>query len=117
MAIKVGDSNKPFRYATGGFDMSASTGLTLNFTKPNGATLQKTEASSNPVTAPATPLTNDPDIGTQAASTYMEFDVIASDFDVAGTWTVCGIYYNSGTSPATIYQGSDVTFTVGEACS
>lgn len=116
MSIRVGESNKAFRYVTS-FDMSSSTGLTLNFTKPDGTTLQKTEASSNPVTAPAVALTNDPDVGDVAASEYMEFDSVATDFDQAGEWSVCGIYYNSGTSPTTEYHGSSVTFTVYPACS
>jgi len=112
VTINVGDKGVPFRYATGGYDMSAGTGFTLNFTKPDGTTLQKTEASSNPVSAPATPLTNDPDIGTQAASTYMEFTTVAADFDQAGTWTVCGVY----TDATKILHGSTVSFTVGATC-
>lgn len=114
MAIKATEVGKIFRYYTG-YVMSSSTGLTLNFTKPNGTdTLQKTEASANPVTAPATPLTNDPDLGTVAASTYMEFTTVAADFDVAGVWTVCGIY-TDGTPK--VFHGDSATFTVGAACS
>jgi hypothetical protein len=117
VTFRVGDSNKAFRYATNGFDMSAYTGLTLNFTKPDNTALQKTEASANPVDAPAVALVNDPDIGNQSASTYMEFYSVASDFDIGGTWSVCGVYYNTSTSPPTIFNGSPVEFEVLEACS
>jgi len=92
MSITVGEVGRPFRLSTGGFDMSAGTKFTLNFTKPDGTTLQKTELSANPVSAPAVALVNDPDLGSQAASTYFEFTTVASDFDQDGTWTVCGIY-------------------------
>jgi hypothetical protein len=114
MTIRVGAKGVPFRYATGGLDMSASTGLTLNFTKPaNAGTLQKTEATTNAVTAPAVALVNDPDLGNQPASTYMEFTTVAADFDVAGTWTVCGIY----TSTTQNIPGSPVEFEILPACS
>lgn len=112
MTIRVGEVGKAFRYRTD-YDMSGSTGLTLNFTKPDGTTLQKTEASANPVTAPATPLTNDPYIGTVAASEYMEFTTVAADFDQAGEWSVCGIY----TDATRTYHGASATFTVAAACS
>jgi len=112
MTIKVAEVKKLFRYSTN-FDMSGSTGLTLKFTKPNGGTLTKTEASSNPVTAPATALTNDPDIGTVAASTYMQFSTVASDFDVAGVWKVCGIYTDGD---PTEYFGDLAVFTVEFGC-
>ena len=113
MAIKVGEVGKKFRYATG-FVMSSSTGLTLNFTKPNGTdTLQKTEVTVNAVTAPAVAVTDD-DLGLLAASTYMEFDTVAADFDIDGTWRVCGIY-NDATPKE--FHGDETTFVVGKACS
>ena len=112
MTIRVGDKGVPFRYATGGYDMSSGTGFTLNFTKPDGTTLQKTEASANPVSAPAVALTNDTYLGNQSASTYMEFTTVAADFDTAGTWTVCGVYTDS----AKILHGSTVSFTVSATC-
>jgi len=113
MSIRAGAVGVPFRYSTNGLDMSGSTGLTLNFIKPNGTdTLQKTQATTNAVTAPAVALVNDPDLGNQTASTYMEFSTVAADFDVAGDWTVCGIY----TSGTQTIPGSAVTFTVLPAC-
>ncbi len=94
--------------------MSSSSGLTLNFTKPDKTTLQKTEATVNAVTAPAVALVNDPDLGDQAASTYMQFTTVAADFDQPGLWTVCGIYTDA--TPK-IFHGTDVTFTVLDSCS
>lgn len=112
MTFRVGEKGKPFRYSTNGLDMSSSTGLTLNFTKPDGTTLQKTEASGNAVTAPAVALVNDPDLGNQDASTYMEVTIIAADFDQAGAWSACGIY----TDATRILHGNDKPFTVLAAC-
>jgi hypothetical protein len=112
MTIAVGEVGKAFRYVTG-FNMSSNTALTLNFTKPDGTTLQKTDLSSNPVTAPAATLGNDPDLGNVSAFTYMEFTTIATDFDQAGIWSVCGIYTNSTTS---VFHGSSVNFTILAAC-
>jgi len=111
--IRIGDYGYPWRMSTNGFDMSASTGLTLNFTKPDGTTLQKTEASTNPVTAPATALTNDPFLGDQAASTYFEFTPVAADFDTEGTWSVCGVYTDATRQLTTKF---DVEFEVEPAC-
>jgi len=115
MSISKGEVGRVFRLSTGGFDMSASTGLSLIFTKPDGTTLTKTEASSNPVTAPAVALTNDTDLGNQSASTYFEFTSVASDFDQAGTWTVCGVYTDA--TPKVYYtEDPPKEFEVLESC-
>ena len=114
MTIRATEVGKDFRYSTG-LDLSSFTGLTLNFTKPNGTdTLQKTNASVNPVSAPAIALVNDPDLGNVPASTYMQFTSIATDFDPAGEWTVCGIYADS--VAVQIFHGADATFTVEDSC-
>jgi len=113
LSIKATEVGKAFRYATS-FDMSGSTGLTLNFMAPDGTTLQKTEITTNAVTAPAVALINDPDLGDVAASEYMEFLTIATDFTVEGAWTVCGIY-TDGTPK--VFHGDSATFEVEAACS
>lgn len=110
--LRVGEIGKAFRYSTG-FDMSANIALILNFTKPDGTTLQKTKLTVNAVSAPAVALVNDGDLGNVPASTYMEFLTVEADFDQDGIWTVCGIYTDA--SPKT-FKGADATFTVGEAC-
>jgi hypothetical protein len=114
MAIVATEVGKAFRLSTG-YDMSASTGLTLNFTSPTGVALQKTEATVNAVTAPAIALTNDPDLGNQPASTYFEFLTVATDFTEAGTWKVCGIYFDA--TPKEFHTITDYEFEVLEACS
>jgi len=115
MSINKGEVGRAFRLTTGGYDMSSSTGLTVILTKPDGTKLTKTEASSNPVTAPAIELINDPDVGSQAASTYFEFTSVALDFDQAGTWKACGIY--SDASPKIYHtEPSEETFEVGDPC-
>ncbi|NOY72174.1 MAG: hypothetical protein GXP14_07320 [Gammaproteobacteria bacterium] len=112
VATEVG---RAFRLSTNDFDMSGNTGLTLNFTSPTGIALQKTELTTNAVSAPAVALVNDPDLGNQAASTYFEFLTVATDFTEAGTWTVCGIYTDG--TPKVYHTVADYTFTVLEACS
>jgi hypothetical protein len=108
MTIKATEVGKAFRYATY-FDLSANTALSLKFTDPNG----DVSTITNPkVTAPASPVV-DPDLGSLAADTYMEFDTEATDFTVAGTWTVCGQYDDA--TPK-VYFGDNATFTVEEAC-
>ena len=113
MAIKVGESNKTFRYATS-FDMSSSTSLSLKFTDKNGA-VTTIDSSGGRVTAPAVGVT-DADLGALSASEYMEFETLATDFTVAGSWTVCGTYNNTSTTPDSIYIGDTATFTVDDVC-
>ena len=109
MAIKVGESNKAFRYATS-FDMSSSTALSLKFADPSGTT-STIDSSGGRVTAPAVGVT-DADLGSLTASEYMEFDVLATDFTTAGSWTVYGTYTDTATTPDSIYIGDTATFTV-----
>lgn len=106
--IKATEVGKIFRYATG-FDMSASTALSLKFTHSDGATFTVTNPD---VTAPATPVT-DPDLGGLNASEYMEYTTTGTDFTQSGAWTVCGTYTDA--TPK-VYIGNSATFTVGDAC-
>lgn len=108
MTIKATEVNKIFRYATF-FDLSASNALELKFTDPGGII---TIITNPRVTAPAIQVT-DPDLGVLAASSYMQFNTLATDFPIPGTWTVCGTYTDIIPSE---FFGNDATFTVGEAC-
>jgi hypothetical protein len=117
MTMKVGNIGVPLRVATG-FDMSGSTSLTMIITKPDGSKLTKTSGAGE-VSAPAVALTDDPDVGTVAASTYLEYTNAVDDYDVEGLstdtnpWEVCGIYVDgSQTLPV-----PRVPFTVLEGCS
>lgn len=113
MSLVVGQSGVPFRLTTNGLDMSAFTAFTLNFTKPDGTTLQKTELTTNAVSAPAVALSNDPDLGDVAASTYFEFITVVTDFDQDGTWSVCGIATDA---TRVLPTNIDVDFEVLESC-
>lgn len=108
--IRVGESGKIFRYATG-YDMSSFTALELQFTSPSGAITTKT----NPTVVLAGAVT-DPYLGPLVANTYMQITIDATLFTVAGTWTVCGTYTNSGTSPSTVYEGAPATFSILAGC-
>lgn len=108
MTLKATEFGKTFRYATT-YDMSANTALDLKFTAPDGTVY----TISNPrVTAPAVSVV-DPTLGTLEASTYMEFTTLATDFEMAGPWTVCGTYTDA--TPK-IFYGNDAEFEVEEAC-
>ncbi len=122
MSISVGEFGYPWRLSTNGLDMSSFTGFELNFTKPDDSTLQKDEASANPVSAPAVALVNDPDLGSQSASTYLEFTPVVADFDQEGTWNVCAFVEDATRGLRTQLLDSngdpiDYTFEVGAACS
>ena len=107
MSIRVGEVGKLFDLGTA-FDMSSNTELTINFTKPDGTTkltLTKTGGRVSIVASLSA--------GGFPSNTYMQISTIASDFDVAGVWTVCGIYQDA--TPK-IFHSADATFTVLEAC-
>ena len=109
MTIKKDEKGQPFRIGTG-FDMSGSTSLTIKFTKPDGTELTVTNPD---VTAPATPLVNDPYLGSIPASTYFEYTSTGLDFDQAGeNWKACGTYADAS---LTLFTG-EVTFTIDESC-
>lgn len=114
MSVSVGESNRTFRVATN-FDMSSFTGLQLDFTAPDGTETTITDLTTPAVSAPAVAVT-DPDLGSLAASTYMQFQTITTSFTTAGTWKVCPTYTNTATTPDTIYEGQLVTFSVLSGC-
>lgn len=107
--INATEVGKIFRYATG-FDMSASTALTLNFSHEDNVT--SFSATTPDVTAPAVQVT-DPDLGSLPANTYMEYITTGLDFTKAGDWTVCGIYEDATPKK---FIGLDAVFTVGDSC-
>jgi hypothetical protein len=114
MSISKGEIGRIFNFGTS-YDMSGSTGLELKFTKPDGTEVTVTNLSTPAVTAPAVELTSDPDIGTQAASTYFQYINTSADFyDQAGTWTVCGTYVDG--TPKRYMPVAAVSFTVYEGC-
>ena len=113
MTIKVGEKGQPFRIATG-FDMSGNTALSIAFTAPtDGTSFTATDLTTPAVTAPAVALTNDPELGDVAASTYFEYTTDGTEFDIAGTWTACAIY----TDASLILNADKVSFEIGAACS
>tara|TARA_R110000822_G_scaffold65687_3_gene160799 strand:- start:2212 stop:2553 length:342 start_codon:yes stop_codon:yes gene_type:complete len=112
MTIKVGEKGQPFRIATG-YDMSSSTALSIKFTKPDATTFTVTNLTTPAVSAPAVALTNDPELGSVAASTYFEYTTDGTEFDIAGTnWTACGVF----TTAALVLEANEVTFTIGASC-
>jgi len=113
MTIKLGEKGQPFRISTG-FDMSGSTALNIAFTAPEGGTdFTATDLTTPAVSAPAVALTNDPELGTVAASTYFEYTTDGTEFDVAGTWTACATY----TDASLILKANQVSFTIAAECS
>jgi len=113
MAIVVGAFGEPFRVSTNGLDMSAFTAFTINFTAPDATTLQKTELTTNAVSAPAVALVNDEFLGNQASSTYLEFITVVADFTIDGTWTGCAFVKDATRGLSTQF---DFEFEVLPAC-
>jgi hypothetical protein len=112
MTIRVGESGKAFRYVTY-VDMEDFTELKLEFTAPAGGTsFTRTNASSPPVYLG--PKVVDEDLGVVNADNYMEYTFQASDFAVAGTWSVRGTYTNTAADPDDIFIGPEVEFEVLE---
>jgi hypothetical protein len=116
MTIKKGSIGVPLRIATG-FDMSGSTSLKMDITKPDGTVLTKTSGAGE-VSAPAVALVNDPDLGSVDASKYLEYTNTVDDYDTIGLetdanpWKVCGQYVDATqTLPV-----SPVPFTVLPGC-
>jgi len=118
MSFSVGSSGDPFVYGTG-IDISSNTSLDITMHKPDGTTL---DIDSSRISAPAVPSANIPGIGILPANTYMEFTVIASDFDQSGTtagnnpWLACGVFHNTVPTIEVIRPGSKVPFDVLEDC-
>src|SRR5690606_13465011 len=75
----------------------AYTSVALTFTGPDGVV---TVVDNSRVTVPAVPY-DDPRLGLLDASTYMQFTTIATDFPVAGDWSVVGTYEDA--TPKTLY--------------
>ena len=112
MTIKVTEKGQPFRISTG-FDMSGNTALSITITRPDGSTFERTDLTTPAVTAPAVALTNNPELGSIPASTYLEYITDGTEFDVSGAnWKACGVF----TSASLLLEANEVTFTIGASC-
>ena len=112
MGVRAGESNKLFGYNTN-YDLSSNTLLELKVTNPLGVEIA---ILSTRITAPAVLGVFDEGgvDATYNANEYMQFTVLASDFDLSGTWHVEGRYTNTTTTPDQIYHGDKKPFVVGE---
>ena len=98
--IKVGEYGVVF-YLNTGFDMSAFTGLSLEFTKPSGATLTKTDPD---VSVPGG--NQDTDLGTFLGGEYAAYTFASGEVDESGQWSVI-LTYNEGAAKRLI---SDIAY-------
>jgi len=105
----VGETNKAFNVASGGYDMSSYTELSLIFTKPDGTSVTKTTSDGVVI---GIGLTSDPDLGTVAANEHVTLPIPVGFLDQAGTWCVYLKYTNTGTTPDTVLIGAPTQFTV-----
>ena len=114
-SIKVGEKGQPVKIATD-FDMSSSTALQIIFTAPEGGTtFTATQATTPAVTAPATPLTNDPAFTptrSVAASEYFLYTTDGTEFDIDGEWIACGRYVDASLE----LEADPVTITITASC-
>jgi hypothetical protein len=107
MSIKAAEVGKVIRYFTN-YDMSAKTSLEIHIIGPEGTVT----VDNSRISLSATPI-NDPDIGVMDANTYMIFSTEATDFPVAGEYTICGVYNDA--TPRT-YYGDKARIMVEEGC-
>lgn len=111
MALRVGESGKPFRYWTK-FDMSEFTELELKFTAPDGGQTTFNTGTTEAV-ALGTVDVYDPDIdAVLEANEYMVLEFPSSLFDEDGFWKVQGTYTNTGETPDDIIIGPNKKFKV-----
>ena len=110
MSLREGQVGGTFR-ANAKFDMSASTALSLTFTRLDGTTLTVTNPD---VTAPAVPVT-DPTLGPLNASEYFEYIIQAGDIPEGskGDWKVCGVYTDA--TPK-VFPSATATLTILDGC-
>lgn len=87
------------------YNLSASTSLTLDFTRPDNTTFSRTGAS---VTAPAVPYVTLDGNGTYAASQYAKYIIAAGDLTAAGPYSV-RLTYLDGTK---LLKSDPASFTV-----
>lgn len=110
MSIKVGESGRTLRVSnkkagsSSGFNMSSNTELTLTFVKPDGSTVTKTKTGGQ-VSLGAVQVTDD-DLGTLNANEYVEYEVEATLFDVAGLWKVYLTYTDTVPDPDDKFIGT-----------
>lgn len=92
MSIKVGEIGKALYVGTT-FNLNAApfTELTLNFVSPDG-TITFSRTTADGITAPAVDSPALDSTGVLPANTYMLYLTQASDFTVAGDWTVQAQY-------------------------
>jgi hypothetical protein len=89
MTVRVGEIGAEINVGTT-LDLSANTELRLKFTSPDGSI--EFERTNPDVTAPGVDSPSLPNVGILPANTYMAYATDASDFAVAGDWTVCAVY-------------------------
>ena len=112
MTLKATEVGKTVVYSTS-FDMSSKTTVELKITYPDGSVVTIPDSR---ITVPAVPLSTS--IGNLAASTYMQFTTLATDFtdsnpNNAVDYTICGTYNDA--TPKTFY-GDDATISVEAPC-
>lgn len=84
--MNVNEYGVMFLFSTG-FDMSAHTALQINFTKPDGSLLTKTNPN---VTLGTVPITTT--AGLFAAHFYVQYTFVNGDVNQVGDWSARVIY-------------------------
>lgn len=113
MTIRVGETGKRI-YLITSFDMSSNTGLTIYAVPPSGESNQKTwTASLNSTSLANITLEDGTAVSSVSANQSMYYDLAATtDLDEAGTWTLVGVYENTGATPDDKFISDPVSLTV-----
>lgn len=113
MAFRKGETGKRIIIITS-FDMSSNTSLQIKAVPPSGTGNTKTwTATLGSGALSNITLEDGTTVSSVDANNWMYYDLSATtDLDEVGTWTLVGIYNNTGASPADIYKSDPVSLSV-----
>ena len=112
MTIRVGEMGKRI-YIFTSFDMSSNTSLQIKATPPAGTV--KTWTATLETGALTNVTLEDGTTASALANESMYYELAATtDLDESGTWTLVGIYTNTGATPDDVFISDPVSLTVSD---
>lgn len=88
------------------YGLSAATSMEIDIIDAAGAAV--TTVITSRITAPASPYV-DATLGTLAASEYMQFTTLATDFPAAGVYTLLPVYNDTGATQIFYADAAEIT--------
>ena len=114
MTIRVGETGKRL-YVITSYDMTGNTSLQIIAVPPTGTQNQKTWTATIGGGLSTITLEDGTAVSSVPAGESMYYDLAAtSDLDEAGTWTLVGVYTNTGATPDDIFKSDPVSLEVSD---